>query len=633
MENKFKDIENYGIIGNLETCAVIGNDGSIDWLCLPYLESPSIFAAILDNKRGGHFTIQPVSKFSSFQNYIKETNILQTTFNTPFGMVTVTDFMPIKLHDGTKQHRTLFRKVKCTEGHIRLELSFQPIFNYAQDIPEFKLINKGVSCSFGDKDLFLNTTVPLKIEDGKVTGQFNMRKDMEIWFVLQYNQQEHCSPPEYPMDYDDFNKKLNDLQDYWQKWTYKCHKICVLEDIWHDIIARSGLLLKLLANPESGAIAAAATTSIPECVGGVRNWDYRYAWIRDSAYTIQALFHLEHVQESQDYMRWINSIIKQDTHPSDIRIMYPLHKDEDIKEHVLEYLSGYKQSSPVRVGNGAVNQKQLDIYGELINAIYDTTRYGKDISDTTWEFIKNFVDYICKVWNTKDRGIWEVRGEPQHYVHSKLMCWVAVDRGIKIAKFKDTEAASHWIKTENEIKKEILKKGFNKELNSFVQSFDSDAIDATTLLIPRMGLLPYDDPRVQGTIEAVMENLMTEKGLVYRYKNEDGLPGDEGCFLLCSFWLVDSLSLSGRLDEAISIFVNVLQLMSPLGILAEEIDPETGKLLGNFPQAFSHIGLVNSALYIGIARGRKHKGPKPQGFKHSVPYKKEKLKINRSIFE
>jgi len=454
-----------------------------------------------------------------------------------------------------------------------------------------------------------------------------MRKDMEIWFVLQYNQQEHCSPPEYLLDYDDFNKKLNDLQDYWQNWTYKCHKICVLEDIWHDIIARSGLVLKLLANPESGAIAAAATTSLPECIGGVRNWDYRYAWIRDSAYTIQALFHLEHVQESKDYMRWINSIIKQDTHPSDIRIMYPLHKDEVIEEQMLEYLSGYKQSSPVRVGNAAVNQKQLDIYGEIINAIYDTTRYGKDISDKTWEFIKKFVDYICEVWNTKDRGIWEVRGEPRHYVHSKLMCWVAVNQGIEIAKFKDTEAASHWMKTEKEIKKTILKKGFNKELNSFVQSFDSDAIDATTLLIPRMGLLPYDDPRVQGTIEAVMQNLMTEKGLVYRYKNEDGLPGDEGCFLLCSFWLVDSLSLSGRLDEAISIFVNVLQLMSPLGLLAEEIDPETGKLLGNFPQAFSHIGLVNSALYIGIARGRKHKGPKPQGFKHSVPYKEKKFKI------
>ncbi|HEX3012793.1 MAG TPA: glycoside hydrolase family 15 protein [Methanobacterium sp.] len=624
METKFKDIENYGIIGNLETCALVGSDGSIDWMCLPYLESPSIFAAILDNKRGGHFAIQPVSKFSSFQNYIKETNILQTTFNTPFGMVTITDFMPIKLYDGTKHHRTLYRKVKCTEGHIRLELSFKPRFNYAKYVPDFKLIDGGALCSFEDKELFLNTVVPLQIEDGEITSQFNMRKDMEIWFVLQYNQQDHYSP-----DYKEFNKRLTALQEYWQNWTYKCHKICVLEDIWHDIIARSGLVLKLLANPESGAIAAAATTSLPECIGGLRNWDYRYAWIRDSAYTIQALFHLEHVQESQDYMRWINTIIKQDTHPSDIRIMYPLHKDEVIEEQMLEYLSGYKQSSPVRIGNAAVNQKQLDIYGELINAIYDTTRYGKDISDKTWEFIKNFVDYICEVWNTKDRGIWEVRGESRHYVHSKLMCWVAVDRGIKIAKFKKTETSCNWEETKNEIETAILEKGFNKELNSFVQSFNSDAIDATTLLIPRMGLLPYDDPRVQGTIEAVMQNLMTEKGLVYRYKNEDGLPGDEGCFLLCSFWLVDSLSLSGRLDEAINIFVNILQLMSPLGLLAEEINPETGKLLGNFPQAFSHIGLVNSALYIGIARGRKHKGPKPQGFKHSIPYKKGKFKIKK----
>ena len=625
METKFKDIENYGIIGNLETCAIIGNDGSIDWLCFPYLESPSAFAAILDNERGGHFAIQPVSKFSSFQAYIKETNILQTTFNTPFGMVTITDFMPVNLYDGTKQHRTLYRKVKCIEGHIRLKISFKPRFNYARDIPDFELIDEGVSCSLGNENLFLNTTVQLKIKDGEVTSQFNMRKNKEIWFVLQYNQQDQY----YSQNNEDFNRKLNALQEYWQNWTYKCHKICVLEDIWHDIIARSGLVLKLLANPESGAIAAAATTSIPECTGGVRNWDYRYAWIRDSAYTIQALFHLEHIQESQDYMRWISSIIKQDTHPSDIHIMYPLHKDEDIEEQILEYLSGYKQSSPVRIGNAAVNQKQLDIYGELINAIYDTTRYGKDISDKTWKFIKNFVDYICEVWNTKDRGIWEVRGEPRHHVHSKLMCWVTVDRGIKIAKFKDIEAATKWEKTGKEIKTAILENGFNEKINSFVQSFDSDAIDATALLIPRMGLLPYDDPRVQGTIEAVMKNLMTEKGLVYRYKNEDGLPGDEGCFALCSFWLVDSLALSDRLDEAIHIFVNVLRLMSPLGLLAEEIDPETGKLLGNFPQAFSHIGLVNSALYIGIARGRKHKGPKPQGVKHSVPYKKERLKIKK----
>ncbi len=625
MIHEFKDIENYGIIGNLETCALIGNDGSIDWLCFPYLESPSVFAAILDKERGGHFTIQPVSKFSSFQAYIKETNIIQTTFNTPFGMVTITDFMPVNLYNGTKQHRTIYRKVKCIEGHIRLELSFKPLFNYARDTPDFELINKGISCTFENQNLFLNTKIPLKINDGTATGQFDMRKGKEIWFVLQYNQQDEY----YPYNHGDFNKKLQETKEYWENWTYKCHKLCILEDIWHDILARSGLVLKLLSNPESGAIAAAATTSLPECTGGVRNWDYRYAWIRDSAYTIQALFHLEHIQESQDYMRWISSLIKQDKNPSDIRIMYPIHKDVGMKEQMLDYLSGYKQSSPVRIGNAAFNQTQLDIYGELINAIYDTTRYGKDISDKTWEFIMDFVDYICRVWTTKDQGIWEVRDEPRHYVHSKLMCWVAVDRGIQIAELKDIEAANKWKKTREEIKSAILENGFNKEINSFVQSFNSNALDATTLLIPILGLLPFDDPRVQSTIDAVMKNLMTEKGLVYRYKNEDGLPGDEGCFVLCSFWLVDSLALSDRLDEAIKVFVNVLQLMNPLGLLSEEIDPQTGKLLGNFPQAFSHIGLINSALYIGIARGRKHRGPKPQGVKHSVPYKKQKLKIKK----
>ena len=624
MKIGFKDIEKYGIIGNLETCALIGDDGSIDWLCLPYLESPPIFAAILDKERGGHFVIQPVSKFSSFQTYIKETNFLQTTFNTPFGMATITDFMPVNLYDKTKRHRTLYRKVECIEGHIRLQLKFQPRFNYAKAIPDFKLVKEGVLCSFENKNLLLNTEIQLKIDGDTVTCQFDMRKNKEIWFVLRYNQEDQN------LSYKDFNNELKTTQEYWEKWTNKCYKLCILEDIWHDIIARSGLVLKLLANPESGAIAAAATTSLPECIGGVRNWDYRYAWIRDSSYTIQALFHLEHIQESQDYMRWINSIIKQDKPPSDIHIMYPIHKNVDINEQILEYLSGYRQSSPVRIGNAAFNQKQLDIYGELINAIYDTTRYGKDISNKTWELIKYFVDYVCEVWNTKDQGIWEVRDNPRHYVYSKLMCWLAVDRGLKISKFKEKGSNfDKWKKTKEEIKTAILEKGFNKERNSFVQSFNSNALDATSLLIPKMGLLPYDDPRVQSTIDAVMKNLMTENGLVYRYKNEDGLPGDEGCFVLCSFWLVDSLTLSGRLDEAIKIFLNVLHLISPLGLLSEEINPETGKLLGNFPQAFSHIGLINSALYIGIAKGRKHKGPKPQGVKHSVPYKAEQLKIGK----
>lgn len=626
MQNRFKDIEDYGIIGNLETCAIVGNDGSIDWLCFPYLESPSVFAAILDHKRGGQFVIQPVSKFNSLQSYIKNTNILQTTFNTPFGMVAITDFMPVKEDSGTKKHRSIYRKVECIEGHSRLKLNYSPRFNYARSVPDFELIEDGVKCSFQNESLILNTKIPLKIEDNMVKGQFDMKKNDILWFVLQYKQQNKNNT-----DYKYCKVKLEVTKRYWQDWTKKWPKICILRGIWRDTIIRSGLVLKLLANPESGAIAAAVTTSLPETIGGVRNWDYRYAWIRDSAYTIQALFHLEHVEESQDFMKWISEVIKQDTHPSNIRIMYPIHKEVSINERILEYLSGYKQSSPVRIGNAAFDQKQLDIYGELINAIYDTARYGENISDETWTFIKDMVDYVCEVWNTKDQGIWEIRDEPRHYVHSKLMCWVGVDRGLKIASRKEPGTSfSKWEKTKDEIKAAILENGFNKEINSFVQYFDSNAIDATGVLIPQMGFLPYEDPRIQGTIDAVMDNLMTENGFVYRYKNEDGLPGDEGCFALCSFWLVDSLTLSGRLDDAEKIFVNVLQQISPLGLLSEEIDPETKKQLGNFPQAFSHIGLINSALYIGIARGCEHRGPRPQGVKHSMLPKTKPLKVKKN---
>lgn len=624
MQNGYKDIEDYGIIGNLETCALVGDEGSIDWLCLPYLESPSVFAAILDNERGGHFAIQPVSKFHSFQAYIRHTNILRTTFNTPFGMVAITDFMPV-IGDDSPRYRSIYRKVECIEGHSRLKLDFKPRFNYARNIPDFQLIEEGIICTYENEKLVLNTKIPLKIEDNTVKGQFDMVKNDKLWFALHYER-----PDENSFDYEYCDSKLELTKRYWQDWTNKWPKICILRGIWRDTIIRSGLVLKLLANPHNGAIAAAVTTSLPESIGGVRNWDYRYAWIRDSAYTIQALFHLEHIEESDDFMRWVNNLLKQDSHPSNIRIMYPIHQDVDLDEKILEHLSGYRNSSPVRIGNDAYHQTQLDIYGELINAIYDTARYGRNISNEVWDLVKNLVDYVCEVWNTKDRGIWEIRDEPRHYVHSKLMCWVGVDRGLKIAARKEPEASfSKWEKTREEIKTAILENGFNEEINSFVQYFGSNAIDATSVLIPQMGFLPYDDPRIQSTINAVMENLMTDRGFLYRYKNEDGLPGDEGCFALCSFWLVDSLTLSGRSDEAEEIFVNVLQQISPLGLLSEEIDPVTKKQLGNFPQAFSHIGLINSALYISIAKGCEHKGPRPQGVKHSLLPNIKPLKIKK----
>ncbi len=608
MKPRYRDLEDYGIIGNLETCALVSRDGSIDWLCFPYLESPSLFAAILDVERGGHFWIKPVEKYEAVQSYIENTNILQTNFTTSLGVVVVTDFMKAETRKNNKYVRAVFRKVECMSGEVELEVSFEPRFNYARLPSSFEPAKGGIVTRCQDESLFLQSQIPLDVHNGKAEGTVSMKKGEAVWFVLHYNHHNPLRPK-------DCEKLLRKVKKFWERWTHRCMSPeCVIDAPWHDLVVRSGLILKLLTNPDSGAIAAAPTTSIPEIVGGVRNWDYRYAWVRDASFTVQALFHLGHLKESLDFRRWMEGIVRQDKHPSELQIMYGLHGEADLEERVLENLSGYKNSRPVRIGNGAAKQKQLDIYGEMLNSIYETTRYGEEISHETWRFIKGIVDHVCQVWDTEDSGIWEVRGGPRHFVYSKLMCWVAVDRGIRISELKGFDAPlERWKKVRGAIKKAMLKRGFSKKLNSFVQSFGSETLDATSLLIPIVGFLPFEDSRVQGTIDAILKRLMIKDGLVYRYESEDGLLEKEGCFVLCSFWLVKALALSGKVEPAEKIFLNVLNYMSPLGLFAEEIDPKTGKLLGNFPQAFSHIGLINSALYLGIAKGRKHKGPKLVG--------------------
>lgn len=601
----FKDLEDYGIIGNLETCALVGNDGSVDWLCFPYLGSPSVFAKILDSERGGHFWIKPLKKFESIQSYLKNTNILQTKFKTPLGEIIITDFMNEENRTNKNPFRAIFRKVECTKGNVELEISFKPRFQYAKVIPSLKQIDSGIAAQEKEESLFFQSSLPLKIQDGEATEVITLSKGKTLWFSLQYGSQNPLSPQ-------DCEKYLSKVKKYWLGWKRRCNPLStIIDEPWHDLIVRSGLILKLLANPETGAIAAAPTTSLPENIGGVRNWDYRFAWIRDASFTVQALFHLGHVREAREFYHWIEKIVQQAKDPSKILIMYGLNGETNLAEKTLENLSGYKNSSPVRIGNDAAKQKQLDIFGELVNAIYETSRNGEEISAKTWQFISRIVDYVCTVWNTTDSGIWEVRGAPRHFVYSKLMCWVAVDRGIKISELKKLDAPlAKWQKTRDEISQTILEKGFNNKLNSFVQSFDSDTLDATSLLIPLMGFLPFDDPKIQGTIDATLKRLMTKDGLVYRYEAEDGLPGTEGNFVLCSFWLVKALALSNRVAEAEKIFNIILDYLSPLGLLAEEIDPKTDKQLGNFPQAFSHVGLINSALYLGVAKGKKHTGPK-----------------------
>ena len=608
MGSAYKDLEDYGIIGNLETCALVGRDGSIDWLCFPFLESPSVFAALLDAERGGHFWIRPVSKYTAIQSYLPDTNILQTTFSTAFGIVRLTDFMPVEGSKGSQTVRTLFRKIEGIKGQVELGMSFQPRFDYGSGIQDLEYTRNGLLARGKSQTFLLQAPIRLAIHRQEAKGQILLQNGQTAWFVLLYNHQEPYRPG-------DCEKQLKKVRRFWRSWTHRCIRAsCVLKGPWHDLVVRSGLVLKLLANPETGAIAAAPTTSLPEIIGGVRNWDYRYAWIRDASFTVQALFHLGHRRESREFRRWNHHIIEQAKDPSRVQVLYSLHGEGHLRERVLEHLSGYRGSSPVRIGNGAVKQRQLDIYGELVNALYETTRYGEEVSRQSWPMIRKIIHFVCQVWNRKDSGIWELRGGPRHFVYSKLMCWVAMDRGIKIARLKGFKAPlTKWEKAKEEIRQAILQRGFNKKINSFVQFFDSETLDATSLLIPFVGFLSFDDPRVQGTIDATLNRLVNPDGMVLRYEGEDGLPGMEGAFLLCSFWLVKTLALSGKVEKAEELFLKILNFISPLGLFAEEIDRITGKQLGNFPQAFSHIGLINAALYLGIAKGRRHKGPRPIG--------------------
>ncbi len=603
MQMHFKDIEDYGIIGNLQTCALVGKDGSIDWLCFPELGSASVFAALLDVEKGGYFRVSPVDKYESFQMYYGKSNILITYFKTAFGDLKLTDFMPVIERKNQKSERALFRKIESTEDNFKIEIKFAPRFRYAQDTSLLRHSKHGVAAESKNERLFLQSSFPLRICEAEAVGVFELRKGRPQWLILMYNGERYVKSAEC-------EDKLVKTKNYWTGWErrHQPHKK-IFQGPLYDIIVRSGLVLKLLTNPSTGSIAAAATTSLPEEIGGVRNWDYRFAWIRDASFTSQALFHLGHVKEVREFMSWIESIIRKKG-PSDLRIMYGLHGQTELKEKILNNLSGYKNSAPVRIGNAAYRQRQLDIYGELINMIYDMSRYGRRVGKEMWQDIKNIVNYVCRQWRRKDSGIWEMRGEPKHFVYSKLMCWVAVDRAIKIAEQqKFSFPLDRWKRTKEEIRGAVLEKGFSRRLNTFVQAFDEEELDASSLLIPLMEFLPFDDSRVRGTIEAVRNKLTVRETFVRRYESEDALPGSEGAFLICTFWLIKALLLSGRLTEAKKYFSNILKCINPLGLFAEEIDPETGRQLGNFPQALSHIGLINCALYLVVAHGRRHRGP------------------------
>jgi GH15 family glucan-1,4-alpha-glucosidase len=603
----YKKISDYAIIGNLHSIALVGLDGSIDWLCLPHIDSPSVFAALLDDKKGGRFSLAPAGEWDSTASYLQDTNILLTKFRTKTGVMHLTDFMPIpqEARKGEKGGNELYRYVSVIKGTVELGMVFDPRFNYARTDTSLTRKKRMLVVIGENERMTLAVSQDVPESTGDYTAQWTLSEGETLWFRLQYNTEKS-----FICNTKIGENALNKTKNYWRAWLMRRETgRSVQLGHYQKMVDRSALILKLLQYEETGTIAAAATTSLPENIGGVRNWDYRYTWVRDTSFTLQALFNLGHISETEGYLRWIERLISGHG-AARLQIMYGLRGEEKLPEQELTHLDGYKGSKPVRIGNGAARQKQLDIYGEVMEAALKLSDYVGKIDRDMWPFLRAICDHVVEHWREKDSGIWEVRKGPYHFVYSKVMCWVALDRGFTIAhRYGFPAALKTWEKTREEIKQEVLTKGFNEVKRAFVQHYDTDALDASSLLIPLVGFLPHRDPRMLSTIEAIRQELSND-GLLFRYRAEDGLKGNEGTFLLCSFWLINNLIALGKLDEAEHYLTRMEGIANHVGLFSEEYDVKNSEQLGNFPQAFTHIGYINSVIALSRAKGKTVKDKK-----------------------
>lgn len=657
-EIRYRDINQYGIIGDCRTAALIGPNGSVDWCCLPHFDSPAIFCRLLDADKGGYMRLAPARGADSAMVYLPGTNILETIFHNDEGRLRVVDFMPIRkrkpragvlehlrslvsyvpngLHNGLERevgndvaaaHR-IDRIATCLEGSMRVEITAKVSFDYARKAAQIsRELDDGESfgaiLSDGQRFLVLlvrrmHTLVPtaegteievreegdtLRISTTLHAGQgltaaLNYARDaVEARVLLDRLRQQ------------DFDEDLQETRSYWLDWS----AICRYDGTYQYAVLRSALTLKLCTFEPTGAIVAAPTTSLPEAIGGVRNWDYRYTWLRDSSFTLAALERLGYKDEARDYFHFLHDLQIQSA--DDLRIMYGIRGEsgEALAEQTLDHLEGYRDSHPVRIGNGAAEQCQLDVYGEVLDAAYsyiqhEGFRHNHSIRGPNRdlrEFSVLIADYVFQHWHDVDRGIWEVRGDPKPFVYSRAMCWVAVDRAHKLAYHHGHYLhAKRWLACSDELHQDVIQHGYDEELRSFVQAYDTKALDAANLRLGLVGFLPWDDTRIAGTVDATERELAAPHAQVYRYRSPegDGLPGTEGTFLACAFWLIDNLCYLGRVEEARRRFETILQCGGPLGLFAEELDPNSGKQLGNYPQAFTHIGLINSAVTLQRAQ-------------------------------
>jgi GH15 family glucan-1,4-alpha-glucosidase len=586
----YKGIGEYGLIGNSYTAALVSSDGSIDWCCLPRFDSPSTFAAILDDEKGGKFHIKPRTSFESQQSYLPNTNILQTTFRTDTGTVTVIDFMPCyrtSRHKLTKFDE-IHRLVDCTVGQVPLEVVFEPRLDYARDNAQIEIYKYGVTARGRSDRLALSSTTPFTSDGGKAIGNFTLKKGESAQFILRYDTDQPKSPGIYGS-----RRKLERTTAYWKEKA----EGCVFSGPLREMMVRSYLTLHLMVYAPTGAIIAAPTTSLPEEIGGERNWDYRYAWLRDASLTLNALFYLGHIEEALGFFNWLVTLCAKCG--AKTQTLYDIDYEHPIHEQILDHLKGYRNSPPVRIGNAAYDQLQLDVFGEVLEAAYNYLDMGGYISRRTWESLESFVDAACESWQLPDNGIWEIRGGPYHFTHSKLMCWVAVDRGIKIAEeLGFGENIKRWQDVAKDIRADILTRGWNPEKRAFTQHYDTTALDASNLLMPLYGFLPVTDERISSTIERTIEEL-GHNGLLRRYrtdKTDDGLSGSEGEFLWCSFWLVRNLLRMGKLEDATALYQRLLGYSNHLGLFPEMVDSVSGEARGNFPQALTHLAVITTGI-------------------------------------
>ena len=601
----YQPIENYGIIGNMRTVALVGTNGSIDWYCYPHFDSPSIFGAILDDKNGGCFRISADCDGVRYkQFYWPCTNVLVTRFLLADGIAELEDFMPVGLPSDSPEYRHIYRRVRCVRGSVRIFLVCRPAFDYGRQTHDTLIEASGAKFKSRGLTLALSTAMPLKNDGhGGVSAEFVLSEGKSEVFILRDDCNEGsvpCAPSDKVAE-----ELLRGTVKFWQNWL----SACTYHGRWRDQVQRSALALKLLTFEPTGAIVAAPTTSLPEVIGGARNWDYRYTWMRDAAFTVYAFLRIGFRDEAAAFMSWIEDYASKYTHPNERgAVVFTISGEKKLPEHTLDHWEGYRGSGPVRIGNDAVSQFQGDIYGELMDAFYLSNKYVSPTSYDVWVKVRARLEWICENWQLPDAGIWEMRNRQEHFVYSKVMNWVALDRGIRLADKRALPAdRAKWMRERDRIYEEVMAKGWNDKRRAFTQFYGSEDLDASLLIMPLVFFMAPSDPRMIGTINEILKNPrdggLLSDSLVYRYPPQpriDGLPGEEGTFNMCSFWLVEALTRAGqafpeKLDQARLLFERVLGYANHLGLYAEQTGPQ-GEALGNFPQAFTHLALISAAF-------------------------------------